>query len=278
MVKSATAFPNWNDDVAASLRTSAGKFVDRVFWDMGGSLNSLLTDTSTFVDANIAPIYGVSVGAGKPSATDMALTATDKTERSGILTQAGLMAAFAHETADSPVLRGVFVMDRLLCAAPPPPPAGVTGSITASSASGQPMTTRQEFATTHEQGTCATCHHAIDGFGFGFEHYDAIGKWRDTDNGLPVDASGWIAGTTDADGTFNGAVDLGQRLAKSTQVSDCVASQWFRYSLGLGAADVNSCDLAPVKQAFATNQGDMQELMVATVTSDAFRSRPQVMP
>jgi hypothetical protein len=277
MTKNATAYPNWSDAVAASLRGSASAFVDRVFWELGGSLPSLLTDTATFVDANIAPIYGLPVS-NKPNATAMALTDTDKAQRSGILTQAGLMAAFAHETTDSPVLRGVFVLDRLLCSAPPPPPPGVTGSITETTNSAQPMTTRDHFAMTHESGTCASCHHTIDGVGFGFEHYDAIGKWRDTEKNLPINAKGWISGTRDANGDFDGAVELGQRLAKSTQVSDCVASQWYRYSLGLGAADVNSCDLAPVAKAFAASHGDMQELMIATVTSDAFRRRPEVKP
>ena len=278
MQKSANAFPSWNDSVATSLRNSTAKFVDRVFWEMDGSLSALLTDNSTFVDANIASIYGVTAPAAKSGAASMTLMETNGEQRSGILTQAGLMAAFAHETTDSPVLRGVFVMDRLLCAAPPPPPPGVTGSITETSTGAMPMTTRDRFAQTHEAGECATCHHTIDGFGFGFEHYDAVGKWRDTENGITVNAKGWISGTRDADGEFEGAVELGQRLADSAQVSDCVASQWFRYSLGLGASDVNSCNLAPVTKTFTDTKGDMRELMIATVTSDAFRKRPEVKP
>jgi hypothetical protein len=274
MTKSATLFPTWNEQVAQSLRNSASEFVDHVFWDLNGSLDSLLTDNKTYVDANIAPMYGLSATAG---GGDMQLIDTDAKQRSGILTQAGLLAAFAHETTDSPVLRGVFVMDRLLCSAPPPPPASVNLALPETT-SGGPMTTRDRFAMTHEQGDCASCHHAIDGFGFGFSHYDAVGKWRDTDNGLPVNAKGWIDGTRDANGDFDGAVELGQRLAQSTQVSDCVASQWFRYSLGLGAADVETCALAPVAKTFADSGGDMQELMIATVTSTAFRNRPEVTP
>jgi hypothetical protein len=272
MTKSATLFPTWNEQVAQSLRNSAGVFVDHVFWDLGGSLDALLTDNKAYVDANIAPMYGLTATAGN----DMQLIVTDAKQRSGILTQAGLLAAFAHETADSPVLRGVFVMDRLLCSAPPPPPANLNLSLPDASSGSTPMTTRDRFAMTHEQGDCAGCHHAIDGFGFGFEHYDAVGKWRDTDNGLQVNAKGWIDGTRDANGDFDGAVELGQRLAQSEQVSDCVASQWFRYSLGLGAADVDTCALAPVAKTFADSGGDMQELMIATVTSDAFRNRPEV--
>jgi hypothetical protein len=273
MEKDAMLFPGWNEGMADSLRASAEKFVERSFWETG-SLKSLLTDNSAYVDAAIASIYGVQAPAADGG--KQTLVATDASQRSGILTQAGLMAAFAHTTTDSPVLRGVFVLDRLLCSAPPPPPPNVTGSIEEEKPGSAPRTTRERFAQTHEQGDCASCHHVIDGFGFGFSHYDAVGKWRETENGIAVDATGWIDGTRDINGTFDGAVELGQRLAQSAQVSDCVASQWYRYSLGLGAADVKACDVVSVKKSFTDSSGDLRELMVATVTSDAFRSRPEV--
>jgi hypothetical protein len=279
MPKNAGQFPDWNDQVADSLRSSTNLFVDRVFWDMDGSLRALLTDTSTFVDELTAPIYGLPKPVvAKADPTGMLLADTSMQQRSGILTQAGLLAAFAHETNDSPVLRGVFVMDRLLCSAPPPPPPGVTGAITETTQSGAPMTTRDRVAMTHESGTCAGCHHSIDGFGFGFSHYDAIGRWRDTENGLNVDARGWLTNPNGIETKYDGVVELGQALAKSDQVRDCVASQWFRYSLSLGAADVDSCSFAPVAKAFKDSDGNMQELMIATVTSDAFRNRPEVKP
>jgi hypothetical protein len=271
--KNPMAFPAFDDQVAASMRASATQFVEHVFWEQGGSLQALLTDSSAFVDANLAPLYGVPA----PSGSGLSLVKTDATQRSGILTQVGLMAGFAHELSDSPVLRGVFVMDRFFCAAPPPPPPGVVVSVPMEDGS-MPQTTRDRFAMTHESGSCAGCHHTIDGFGFGFEHYDAVGKWRDAENGVAINAKGWINGTRDADGAFDGAVELGQRMAKSSQVSQCVATQWFRYALGLGAADVDECSVAPVVKALADSHGDLREVLIATAKSDAFRKRPAVMP
>jgi hypothetical protein len=268
MPKSMDLFPEWNDQVASSLRSGTERFVDRVFWDMDGSLEALLTDTSSYVDQNTASLYGV-----RGQFTSLTLMDTNAQQRSGILTQVGLLAAFAHETTDSPILRGVFVMDRLLCSPPAPPPPGVTGSIVENpSTTGMTLTTRDRVALTHESGECASCHHTIDGYGFGFSHYDAVGRWRDTENGLAVNAAGWIENTRDADGTFNGAVELGQKLAKSAQVSECASSQWYRYSLGLGAADVNSCSLAPIAKAFADSDGSLKELMISIATSEAFRN------
>lgn len=281
MPKSSERFPQWNDQVADALRRGTERFVEHVFWDMNGSLSALLTDTQSFVDEQTAPLYGLSddVTANLVGQAGLTAVQTNGDQRSGILTQAGLLAAFAHETTDSPVLRGVFVMDRLLCSAPPPPPPGVTGSILETDqTAGQVLTTRDRIALTHENGECASCHHTIDGIGFGFSHYDASGRWRDTDNGLDVDATGWIEYTQDADGPFDGAVELGQRLAQSAQVSECASAQWYRYALGLGAADVDSCALAPIAQRFADTDGSLQELMIAIATSDAFRNRTEVEP
>lgn len=274
MQKSAAMFPDFNPQVAAALRESTAKFVEHVFWDMGGSIDALLLETGAYVNDDIAGIYDLP----KTGSSALEWRQTDATRRSGILTQAGLLAGFAHETTDSPVLRGVFVMDRFFCSPPPPPPPGVTGAVTElTNSSGGAMTTRDRFAQTHEQGTCATCHHAIDGFGFGFSHYDAVGGWRETDNGLPVNAKGWIAGT-DAAGEFDGAVELGEKMAESAQVGQCVTEQWFRYALGLSASDMDACTVAQITQAMTNNRGDMREILIATVSSDAFRHRPEVTP
>ncbi|HEX7670567.1 MAG TPA: DUF1592 domain-containing protein [Polyangiaceae bacterium] len=273
LVKNTTAFPSWSDDVATAMRGSAAMFVDHVFWDKGGSLDALLREPSAYVNDLLAPLYGLP----PPGTANLTLVDTDPLRRSGVLTQVGLMAGFAHETADSPVLRGVFVMDRFFCAAPPPPPPGVNTAVPELVAS-DPKTTRDRFALTHESGDCATCHHAIDGYGFGFSHYDAVGQWRDTENGFPINAKGWIGGTRDADGDFDGAIELGERMAKSKQVAECVTTQWFRYALGLGAKDVDRCAVAPVVQTLADKNGDLREVLVATVTSEAFRHRPEITP
>src|SRR5262249_15595043 len=137
-----------------------------------------------------------------------------------------------------------------------------------------PKTTRELFAQNHEQGACAGCHHTIDGIGFGFEHYDAIGAFRTTDNGLFVDASGWFPnGQLDVTGTFNDAVDLGHKLGASTSVQACVASNWLRYALGVDRTGVDIAALVPLVQAVRERKLNMQELVVTMVKSDAFRTR-----
>jgi len=268
LVKDPKKFPTFTASTVTSLQQSTSSQIDDIFFG-DGTLTALLTDNHAFVNADLAAIYGVGVK-GKT----LTKVAVDPTKRAGIVTNAGMLAGFAHTTQDAPVLRGVFVLDRLLCSAPPPPPAFVNTSPPAPNPD-VPQTTRDQFATQHEQGTCAGCHHTIDGIGFGFENYDAIGAWRTTDNGLPVDASGWfVTGTAgELQGTFDGAVDLAHKLAASPAVHACVARQWLRYALGTDAASIDTTALEPLVSAFEASHLNMRELLVALVKSDAFRRR-----
>lgn len=114
----------------------------------------------------------------------------------------------------------------------------------------------------------------MDPLGFGFEKYDAVGRWRETENdGLPIDDSGEIIGSADVDGTFNGAVDLADRLAGSAQARACFATQWFRYGMGRAETPADDCALAEVYEAFEASDGNVLDTIVAITRTDAFRYR-----
>lgn len=116
---------------------------------------------------------------------------------------------------------------------------------------------------------CAACHSRINPLGFAFEHFDAIGRWRDLDKDQPIDASGEVV-STDVDGAFSGATELVAKLAKSKEVEACVSRQWLRYALSRvdDARDRRSFEGASMQAA-----GDMRELLVALAQTDAFRYR-----
>ncbi|HYJ07484.1 MAG TPA: DUF1585 domain-containing protein, partial [Polyangiaceae bacterium] len=109
--------------------------------------------------------------------------------------------------------------------------------------------------------------------GFGFENYDAIGRYRDRENGTPVDATGELTGT-DVDGTFTGAVELAARLAVSKRVQSCYATQWFRFAYGRGEDTGDTCSLATLTARLSSANGDIKELLVALTQTDAFLYRP----
>ena len=183
LTKAPASFPTFDAPLAQALRDSTVRFVDHAFWDLD-SLSAFLTDTHAYVNDALAPVYGVAA----PGSAALQLVEVDGAHRAGILTQAGLLAGLAGPVNDSPVKRGVLVLNSLLCQTPPPPPAGVNTNVPGFDPSA-PSTTRSRLETQHAVGSCAGCHTRIDGIGFAFDHYDAVGQWRDQENGLPVDAS-----------------------------------------------------------------------------------------
>jgi len=140
----------------------------------------------------------------------------------------------------------------------------------------QTATTRERFAQHIADPSCAGCHIQLDGIGFGFERYDQLGRYRETENNLPVDDSGEVVDTGDPtlDGPFHGALELSQRLANDPTVRDCIATQWYRYAMGRVEDASDTCSLQQVKTRFASGNGAFRELLVGIVLSDAFRYRP----
>jgi hypothetical protein len=131
-------------------------------------------------------------------------------------------------------------------------------------------TTRERFTQHHADPTCAACHTLMDPIGLGFEHYDALGQWRELDQGLPIDATGDVTGS-DVAGPFDGAVELTQRLAQSQQVKDCLVQTWFRFALGRSVTPVDAENLALLQTAFADHSYKISELMLAITRAPAFR-------
>jgi hypothetical protein len=112
----------------------------------------------------------------------------------------------------------------------------------------------------------------MDPIGFGFENYDGIGAWRSEQNDIAVDSTGELFETEDADGPFEGAVELATRLAQSSQVRDCLARHWFRFAVKRGEVD-DTDSVNAAKFAFSESGYDIRELMVAITLTDGFRYR-----
>jgi hypothetical protein len=119
---------------------------------------------------------------------------------------------------------------------------------------------------------CASCHNIIDPPGLAFEHYDAIGAYRTIDGSSPVDASGELLGNDAAlTGEFRDAIELIPRLAASETVQNCVANQWFRFSLGRMESDDDDCSTSFIQAEFRRSGGDVRVLLGAVARSEAFR-------
>jgi hypothetical protein len=137
------------------------------------------------------------------------------------------------------------------------------------------QTTRERLVEHRKRADCASCHALMDVLGYGFENYDGIGRFRTKENGVPVDNQGEIT-DSDVDGTFHGAIELGQRLVASKQVHRCLATNWFRYALGRMETPLDACSIDAVTAKFEASDLRVPDLLVALVESDAFRVRRAV--
>ena len=251
-----------------SLRLSLTNFLDATYFGPEGSFQRLFTDPTVWVNGTLAPLYG----AHPPVVGDFLAQALPE-PRAGLLTQPALLTLLSHADQTAPVIRGVFVRERILClpVAPPPP------NVNAVPPDPDPTaTTRERFRQHTEQAACSGCHALIDGIGFGFERYDQLGRYRAVENGLDVDESGEVLASNDAtlDGPFAGAAELAARIAASPSARDCLAANWYTYTFGRQMQPEDACSLAQLKQRFASSGGDLKELLVGLTQTDSFLYRP----
>lgn len=262
--KDVAIYPTWKPQLQSSWRRSMELYFGEVSRP-GGTLQGLLETPALYVDSTMT-MYS-------PNASpDFQRVAMTSPARSGVLAQPGLLARLASPDQGSPIRRGVFVFDRLLCQPLPLPPADVV-IVPPSPKPGS--TTRERFAVHGASTGCNGCHERIDPMGFGFENFDGMGVWRDMEEGKPIDASGAIVATRDSAlrGPFNGVGELAAKLSQSKQVHDCLSAQWYRWALGRVEAESDVCALDKVQARFFDSKGSFEELQLAIIASDAFRFR-----
>jgi hypothetical protein len=137
------------------------------------------------------------------------------------------------------------------------------------------VSARQRLAEHASMPACKGCHQLMDPIGFGFEAYDGIGRFRTTDpNGKPVDDTGVLDGVKDIPGsvTFHGPVELGQKLAGSQQVRDCLIGNVIKFASGLDAAG-DTCVQQKLTAAYEDSKHDIRELFIAITRTSGFRFR-----
>lgn len=262
--KNTTMFPNWRPEIGAMMQEEAVRFLDAVFANDGG-ITDLLTSTKAYVNADLAKIYGLEGSFGE----EFQEVELDPTVRAGLLTRAGFLARNATLTEPDPIHRGVFINIGILCrqiTAPPNIPDDLMP---------QGNTNRERINSITGEGTCGEgCHHqVINPLGFAFENYDAIGAYRTTDNGFPVDAADSYTFANGREIKFQNAVDLSKQLAEAPEVHACYSQQLLEFVLG---RDLQQADRVVVREMATQSLRErlsIKELVLSLVTSNTFRMR-----
>jgi hypothetical protein len=229
-----------------------------------GTLEDLLTSTSTFADAGLARIYGLPA----PSAPGLGPVKLDPTQRAGLLTQAAFLAANADADEGNVVQRGRLVFEEILCQTlPPPDPTAVPDLKPV-----QPNATTRERYAQHAMSPCASCHHSIDPLGFAFLNYDAVGGYQTLDGGKPIDASGTLM-LPSGELKWTDGVDLVRKLAQRDEVRACLGKQWFRYLMHRKEGPGDALSLRRAGEDFQRSSYVLAELIVGLVRTRAFTHR-----
>ncbi|MBK8237388.1 MAG: DUF1592 domain-containing protein [Deltaproteobacteria bacterium] len=267
IVKDALLFPDYDPELNVAMRTEMELFF-RSFVTERRSLRELLTAEESFVDARLAGLYGVPAPAG----TGFSPVSLAGANRRGILTMAGLMTVLSHPQTSSPVKRGKWVLEQLLCAPPPPPPPNV------SPVPAEPLpdaSVREQLEEHRKNPSCAGCHNLIDPLGLGLEHYDPIGAYRTSDGGKPVDASGNLPDGT----TFQDGLEMVTLLSTRDDFTRCTVQHAATYALGRGMGDADAPYIDEILANAEEGGFALEDLALAIATSDIFRMRqPQEAP
>jgi hypothetical protein len=268
-----TLFPSFDASLAAAMSQETTLFLGDFFTSGTLGFLDMLDAPWTYANARLAQHYGL------PGVTGAAFQKVSLagTTRAGLLTQAAMLATTSFPTRTSPVRRGDWVLANLLCSAPPPPPDNVPPLSASVVPPGSSQRTQLDAHVS--QPACAACHQVIDPIGFGLEHFDAIGAWRDKEHtdgpDAVIDASGRLPDGT----TFDGAIALGAALkGEKAAVSGCAVQKIFAYSLGRDPTPADGCQTAALVQGFTDANYNFRSLIMQMIASNAFRMRQPVAP
>lgn len=257
----AKVYPGFDDTLRKSMKKETELFFAE-FLRGDLDMKGFLTADFTFVDSRLATHYGISA----PS-TPWSRITMDASKRRGLLGLGGILTMTSMPNRTSPVKRGRWVLEQMLCTPPPPPPPGVEGLKPEETVMG---TLRQRMEAHRKQPICASCHNMMDPIGFGLENFDGIGKWRDEEVGIKIDASGKLPITGES---FTGPTQLASLLAEDARVGRCITQHLFTYALGRGPTSTDEIYLDEITGNTKSAGNRMKDLIVQIVTSEPFRLR-----
>ncbi len=261
IVKAQAVVPDYSQEINEDLEQASLLFFERIFSESLG-VRDILTSTVGYANARMARYYGINVSGSGFEEVDLG------PKRPGFYAQLPFLILNSINADPDSIHRGVALNESVLCQEIPPPPT--VESIPPLS---EGQTNRQRIETLTSPQGCASCHERlINPLGFAFEHFDGLGQWRDSDRGLPVDAS---ASYPFAEGTktFDGAESLMETIAEGAQAHACYAKHLAEYVLQRDLAGSDAALVQSLQSQSRDTDSSLKDLLVALVKSPAFRTR-----
>jgi mono/diheme cytochrome c family protein len=256
-------FPDFDDNLRQAFREETELFFESIVRE-DRSLLDLLRADYTFVNERLAKHYGLPNIYGSRFRR-VSLGADSK--RGGLLRQGSILTVTSYATRTSPVIRGKWVLANILGVPPPPPPATVPAL---EQTIGKGLSVRERLAQHRRDPVCASCHRIMDPVGFSLENYDAVGRWRTSEEGKPIDASGGLPDGSE----FAGVDGLEQALLSRPELfAGVMAEKLLTFALGRGVEPYDAAAVrAAVRRARAENYR-FSSLILGITSSTPFQMR-----
>lgn len=258
-------FPGFDESLREAMRLETQLFFTDVV-QSDRSVLEFLTSNRTFLNERLARHYGVDGVTG----AQMRPVVLPTGPRAGVLGHASVLTLTSNPGRTSPVKRGKWVLENLLGTPPPPPPPNVPELPENKKDASALKTVRARLDEHRRNPACNACHQRLDGIGLAMENFDAIGAWRDRDEGQAIDASGDLPGGV----RFNGPVELRRVLAnQNRKFVRTLAERLLTYGIGRGLESYDQCNLDAMADRIASRGHRFSEVVLAVVQSKPFRQR-----
>ena len=261
----ARTFPDFDDNLRQGFRTETQLLFQSIV-DENRRVTDLLTADYTFVNERVAKHYGFP-GIYGDHFRRVALPADSP--RAGLLGHGSILTVTSYATRTSPVLRGKWILENLLGTPPPPPPSTVP-PLKESRSTTEVVSMRERMEAHRRNPACAVCHRIMDPAGLSMENFDAIGRWRDTEGGAAIDASGSLPGGED----FDGVAGLRRALLDRPDVFvGTLTEKLLIYALGRGLDHTDAPAVRAIVDAAADDDYRLSSLILGVVQSSPFQMR-----
>ena len=257
-------FPDFDDNLRDAFRRETELHFEALLREDRTVLDLIKTD-HTFLNERLAKHYGIPNVYGSRFRR---VALDSESRRGGLLRQGSVLTVTSYATRTSPVIRGHWLLGNLLGTPPPPPPANIPNLKENTVSETLPM--RARLSAHRANAACASCHDLMDPVGFALENFDAIGRWRLTENGLPIDASGGLP-----DGSrFNGVTGLEDALLKHPELFvGTLTEKLLTFALGRGMSENDAPAVRRIVRDAQRDGNHFSSIVLGIVKSSPFTLR-----
>ena len=260
--KNKKLYPELTEGFVLDLRESLDLFLEDVVWGESSDFRQLLLSSDFFMNGRVGRYYGFDIPAEAPFQKIQA----NRSQRAGVLSHPYLLARFAYTDTSSPIHRGVFLLRSVLGRALRPPPEAFTPLAPDLHPS---LSTRERVALQTQPKACQACHGMINPLGFALEGFDAVGRWREEENGKAIDATGFYEPPSGETQKFCGARELAETLAGSDEVQRAFVVKLFHELVKQPVLAFGSRTPEALRQDFAAGGFSVRKLMVRIAVTAA---------